>query len=302
LLTVTKLIAPIAPFVADEVYRSLNADRSGMLESVHLDAYPSAGDPLYQFREPELESRMRAVLDIVAAGRTLRNEKNLKVRQPLRRIIVVTANREQKTAIENGAVLIREELNVKAVEFVDKLEALTIRRAEPFFKALGPKFGKRANAVAEAIRTLSSEQISRLEAGEQVSMEVAGEPAVIVKDDVRIQAENAPGMAVGSNGAYTVALDTQLDDDLIAEGMAREFVNRIQNMRKDAGFEVLDRIRIAYQSSDALDKAVQKMSSYVRAETLAEELLRSSANGGFAQEWDVNGEKASISIQKVSPG
>jgi isoleucyl-tRNA synthetase len=300
--TATKLIAPFAPFVAEEIYRNLNADRQGTLQSVHLDAYPSAADSAYRFREPELEARMRAVLDIVAAGRTLRNEKNLKVRQPLRRIIVVTANQEQKTAIENGANLIREELNVKAVEFVDKLEALTIRHADPFFKALGPKFGKRANAVAEAIRALSSEQISKLEAGEQISVEAAGEPAAIVKDDVRIQSENAPGLAVGANGAYTVALDTVLDDDLIAEGMAREFVNRVQNMRKDAGFEVLDRIRIAYQSSDALDKAVQRMSDYVRAETLAEELLRNSTNGGFTRDWDVNGEKASIRIQKVSTG
>lgn len=300
LQTVAKLIAPIAPFISDEIYRNLNAQPHGETESVHLAAYPSVSDPLYLFREPELENRMRAVLDIVAAGRTLRNEKSLKVRQPLRRIIVVAPD-QQRAAIESGASLIREELNVKAIEFVDKLDALTIRRAEPFFKALGPKFGKRANAVADAIRNLSSQQVAKIEVGESLSIEVSGEPATITKDDVRVQAENAPGLAVGTNGAFTIALDTQLDDALIAEGIAREFVNRVQNMRKDAGFEVVDRIRIVYQGSDMLDQAVQRMSSYVRTETLAEVLSRNSTNGGIAKEWDVNGETARISIEKVIP-
>ncbi len=300
LQSVAKLIAPIVPFVSDEIYRNLNAQLQGETESVHLAAYPSATEPLYQFREPELENRMRAVLEIVAAGRTLRNEKSLKVRQPLRRIIVVATNQEQRTAIEHGSSLIREELNVKTVEFVDKLDALTIRRAEPVFKALGPKFGKRANAVGEAIRKLTSQQIAMIEAGEPLSIEVSGEPATITKDDVRVQAENAPGLAIGGDGAYTVALDTQLDDELIVEGIAREFVNRVQNMRKDAGFDVVDRIRIIYQGSDTLDQAIQKMSIYVRAETLAEDLSRNSVNGGVAKEWDVNGETARISIEKVS--
>jgi isoleucyl-tRNA synthetase len=300
LVTVAKLIAPMTPFVAEEIYRNLTAGRDGASESVHLESYPSTAEARYQFREAELETQMRAVLDIVAAGRTARNEKNLRVRQPLKRIIVVAPDRDQRRAIERGAALIRDELNLKAVEFVEQLDQLTIKRAEPVFKALGPKFGKHANAVAEAIRRLSSAEVAKLEEGQTLSIEVAGEPVMLSRDEIRVQAENAPGLAVSANGAFTIALDTQLDAELVAEGIAREFVNRVQNMRKDAGFEVLDRIRIFYESSDTLDVAVQKMSSYVRTETLAEELARNSAKGELVQDWEINGEKASIGIERIA--
>ena len=299
LLTVAKLIAPIVPFVSEEIYRNLTAGRADLPESVHLTAYPSAAEAQYQFREPELETQMDTVLAIVAAGRALRNENNLKVRQPLRRIVVVAPTREQRRTIERGAALIREELNVKAVEFVEKLDDLTIRRAEPFFKALGPKFGKRANAVADAIRRLSSAEVARLENGQALTLQISGEPVTISTEEIRVQAENAPGLAMTAEGPFAVAIDTQLDAELIAEGMAREFVNRVQNMRKDAGFEVVDRIRIFYQGSDVLDNAVRKMASYVRNETLAEELTRNSARGEVVQEWEVSGEKAVIGIERI---
>jgi isoleucyl-tRNA synthetase len=299
-LTVAKLIAPIAPFVSEEIYRNLVADRREEPESVHLAPYPSASDGTYHFRDVGLEAQMQAVLTIVAAGRALRNERNLKVRQPLRRLIVVATEDVQRRAIERGSILIRDELNVKSIEFVDALDALTIRRAEPFFKALGPKFGKRANAVAEAIRRLSSAEVAKLESRGEINLAVESEPAVITKDDVRVHAENSPGLAVSTNGALSIALDIELDTELIAEGMAREFVNRVQNMRKDAGFEVLDRIRVYYESGEALNDAIQKMSKYIRVETLAEELSRRAAKGELVQEWEVNGEKANIGIERIS--
>lgn len=301
-LTVAKLIAPIVPFVSEELYRNLTAGRTDVPESVHLTTYPSVADAQYQFREPELEAQMEAVLAIVAAGRAARNERNLKVRQPLRRIVVVVPDGPQRRAVARGVALIRDELNVKAVEFVEELEQLTTRRAEPLFKVLGPKFGKRANAIAEAIRRLRQAEVAKLENGQTLTLAIDGEPVTISKEEIRVQVSHAEGLAVNAEGPMAVALDTRLDAELVAEGMAREFVNRVQNMRKDAGFEVLDRIRIFYEGSDALDQAVRKMSAYVCNETLADELRRNPprrAKSQIVREWEVSGEKATIGIERI---
>jgi isoleucyl-tRNA synthetase len=242
------------------------------------------------------------------AGRALRSAKAIKVRQPLRRLLVV-ADEQKRSALLAGAGLIKDELNVKAVELIASAEALTIPRAEPFFKALGPKFGKNANAVAERIRHLTPEQIRQLEADGTLALTLSGETVTLNPDDVRVKAEQAPGLAISTAGEWTVALDTNLDETLINEGLAREFVNRVQNMRKDAGFEVVDHIRIYYETSELLHGALQHSMTYVKNETLAETLERvgefTSSRDGVAmphahrEEWEINGDKTIICIERI---
>jgi isoleucyl-tRNA synthetase len=299
LLTVSKLIAPVAPFVADALYRRL-IDKNET-ESVHLCEFPSTGNAAFQFRQLDLEAKMEMVRDIVAAGRALRNAQAIKVRQPLRRLLVVAVDETKRHAILAGSNLLKDELNVKTVEVIAGAEALMVSRAEPVFKSLGPKFGKKANAVADAIRQLSPEQIRQLEADGKLALTLQGEEATISQDDFRTKAEQAPGLAVSTEGEWTVAIDTTLDEALINEGLAREFVNRVQNMRKDAGFDVIDRIRIYYDSSDKLSRALAHSSAYVKNETLAETLEHrlDAANHAQREEWEINGEKTIICIERI---
>jgi isoleucyl-tRNA synthetase len=304
LLTVSKLMAPLAPFTAEALYRRLvdaTVNAAGSCESIHLEEFPSASQPAFQFREADLEERMSLVRDIVVAGRALRSAKAIKVRQPLRRLFVVVSDTEKRKALQAVENLIKDELNVKTVELVASTEALTVPRAEPVFKSLGPKFGKNANAVAEAIRQLTPEQIRQLEANGSLALTLSGETAALSTDDVRVKAEQAPGLAVSTEGEWTAAIDTTLDETLIQEGLAREFVNRVQNMRKDAGFDVIDRIRIYYEASEALHRALQQESAYVKSETLAETLARDGAAkpNTHHEEWEIFGDKTIISIERA---
>jgi isoleucyl-tRNA synthetase len=304
LLTVSKLSAPVAPFTADAIYRRLvDAEVTAVAnsESVHLEEFPSASHAAFQFRQFDIEEKMDMVRDIVVVGRALRNAKAIKVRQPLRRLFIVVDDAAKTKAILAGVNLIKEELNIKTVELIANTDALTVPRAEPFFKALGPKFGKKANAVAEAIRQLTPEQIRQLDADGTLALTLSGEEVALNKDDVRVKAEQAPGLAVSTAGEWTVAIDTNLDEALIHEGLAREFVNRVQNMRKDAGFEVIDRIRIYYEASEALYRALQHSATYVKNETLAETLEHNGAvkPNVHREEWEINGTKTIISIERV---
>jgi isoleucyl-tRNA synthetase len=213
----------------------------------------------------------------------------------------VAVDETKRHAILAGSNLLKDELNVKTVEVIAGAEALMVPRAEPIFKSLGPKFGKKANAVAEAIRQLSPEHIRQLEADGKLALTLQGEEATISQDDFRTKAEQAPGLAVSTEGEWTVAIDTTLDEALINEGLAREFVNRVQNMRKDAGFDVIDRIRIYYDSSDKLSRALAHSSAYVKNETLAETLEHrlDAANHAQREEWEINGEKTIICIERI---
>ncbi len=299
LLTVSKLIAPVSPFTAEALYRRLLDKHE--VESVHLCEFPGTGNAVFQFRQPDLEAKMEIVRDIVIAGRALRNAQAIKVRQPLRRLLVVAADEQKRHAILAGSNLVKDELNVKIVEVIAGVEALMVLRAEPVFKSLGPKFGKKANAVADAIRQLSPEQIRQLEADGKLAVTLQGEATTISRDDFRAKAEQAPGLAVSTEGEWTVAIDTTLDEALINEGLAREFVNRVQNMRKDAGFNVMDRIRIYYESSEKLLRALAHSSAYVKNETLAETLEHrlDAASDAHREEWEINGEKTIICIERI---
>ncbi|MBP1653465.1 MAG: ileS, partial [Bacteroidetes bacterium] len=239
---VTKLMAPFAPFLSEELYRNLMEGSSGNgAESVHLSLLPVAEESVI---DPDLERRMERAERIVMLVRAMRTKSNLKVRQPLPRIILPITSEEERGEVRRVEDIILDEVNVKAIEYVTDDSGLVKKRAKPNFKAIGPKFGKLAQQVAGRVKELTSDDIHILEAQGTLSVAMNGTTVSLGREDVDIVREDIEGWLVESDGALTVALDTRLTEALVAEGNAREFVNRVQNMRKDAGFQVTDRIRI----------------------------------------------------------
>jgi isoleucyl-tRNA synthetase len=300
LLTLAKLMAPLAPFFSEEVYLNLTRPSNTGTESVHLETYPSKSAAAFSYRDAELEARMGLVRRIVNLGRLLRNESNIKVRQPLSRIVVVAKKQSTRDQVSGMTNLILEEINVKKIEFVTNVEDLTLKRAVPQFKRLGPRLGKMANPTAAAIKELEHEQITELERAGNLRLTVAEEVVEIVSDDIEILSESAEGLMVQNDNELTVALDTVVTPELREEGLAREFVNRVQNMRKSAGYDVVDRINIYTVLSDELGKAVQKRADYIRNETLADKLVNGVLEDAFKQEWEISGSRETIAIQKVA--
>ncbi len=299
LLTVSKLIAPYTPFLADELYLNLTGGRPKQ-DSVHLTFMPQPDAQAHRFREPQLEKRMQVVRQVVFLGRALRNESGVKVRQPLSRVIVAANSAGTKSNIEIMSNLILEELNVKKVDFVTDAAALVTKKAVPKYKQLGPKFGGKTNDAAACIRLFSEEKIARLEASGALSIDLQGEQFSVELDDVEIVSESSEGLVVQSENDLTVALDLEITTELRQEGLAREFVNRVQNMRKNAGFDVIDRINIYYESSEELLAAIAKQKTYVSNETLAEKISDELKVDIVTEEWEINGSKATIAIEKIS--
>src|SRR5262245_34557117 len=253
LVAITKMTAPIAPFLADELYRALmEQTRREASESVHISTIPDCRKELI---DELLESRMDVAQRVVGLVRSMRAKTNLKTRQPLSRI-AIPASPEIRRLVEQMNDVILEELNVKAIEFVDESSPIVRKTANPNFKVIGPKFGKNVNAVAKRIKEMSSAEVIQLDQTGSFAMEVNGTPVTIQREDVSIAAQSIEGWLVESEQGLTVALDTTLTPELVHEGMAREFVNRVQNMRKDAGLSVTDRIRIYFESSGRLADAV----------------------------------------------
>jgi isoleucyl-tRNA synthetase len=227
---------------------------------------------------------------------------NIKTRQPLKRIIIPVLSREHQESIKQMEDVILEEINVKAIEFVDDESGIVKKKAKPNFKTLGKKFGKEVQAIAGAIRELTSEQITQLQRNGALSLSPGGQHFEISGEDVEVLHEDIKGWLVESDGSLTVALDTELNESLINEGLAREFVNRVQNLRKDSGFEVTDRIRIFHQSSARLSKALEQMMEYIKQETLAKELTSVVPNKKPILTFntsEINGEKSEIAVEKI---
>ncbi len=300
LTAVCKMVAPFAPFLCDEMFRNLNSvAQREQVESVHLSLLPEPDDRKI---DPELEERMERAMTIVGLVRAMRMKANLKVRQPLSKILIPVSSDKERIRVDKMRDVILEEINVKGIEFVTEESGIVKRKAKPNFKTLGPKFGKAVQTVAAAIRQLTPGDINRLLTDGALSMKADGQSFSIAPNDVEILHEEMKGWMVESSGPVTVALDTQLNDLLIDEGLAREFVNRIQNLRKDAGFEVTDRIRIFYRSSDRLKKALDRMMQYVREETLALEVhgLEKGGTKAAPAKEDINGELCEIVLEKVN--
>lgn len=300
LYNLAKLLAPFTPFIADEIYLNLTRDKQGEQESVHLTFYPKPTMPEFHFRDEALEERMDLVRKVVILGRALRNESGIKVRQPLSRLLVLAKDQAVREKIAGMKNLILEELNIKNIEFIQDVKELTVKRAVPNFKQLGPRLGKDVKAVAEMIRSLSQTEIESLEKQGELKLNLDGREIPISLEDVEIKSESSEGLVVQSQDELTVALDIRVSEDLLIEGLAREFVNRVQNMRKEAGLDVVDRIKIYYQTSDKLSKAIEKLADYIRNETLAEVISPDSGKGTYSKEWNIDGEKAIIGIEKIS--
>jgi len=300
LMTVMKLTAPFAPFLSDELFRSLaSGSRMKSEPSVHLAFVPEGDDRII---DRALEGRMENAIRVVELVRAMRMKSNLKTRQPLQRIIIPVLNEEHRKSIRQMEEVILEEINVKEIEFVSDESGIVKKKAKPNFKSLGKKYGKDVQSVAAAVREMTGEQIQKLQKDGMLSLARGERKFAISTEDVEVLHEDIQGWLVESDGSLTVALDTELSDSLIDEGLAREFVNRIQNLRKDSGFEVTDRIRIYHRSTTKLTKAIQQMMEYIKQETLAKEITQ-VADGTKSipnlNTSEINGEKTEIAVEKI---
>ena len=298
LLSVSKLMAPVAPFYADQLYRDLcEATQLEQYASVHLAHFPVANASL---RNPALEDRMGKARTISSLALSLRKKEQIKVRQPLQKIMVPVRNAQEKEAIEKVADLIQSEINVKSIELLDDASDILVKEIKPNFKALGPRFGKNMKEAVAIISALNEEQIKQLEAEETVAVTIGGEAALLEPNDVLIESKDIEGWLVANGNGLTVALDIQLDDALVEEGIAREMINRIQNLRKDRGLEVTDKI-ILYLGEDALlNKVLETHQEYIQQETLTDEIVvEKSLREGETIEFDQI--KTVVNLQKLLP-
>ena len=294
--TVSRLMAPISPFYADRVFLDLNAatgkDKS---ESVHLAKFPSADENLIN---KTLEERMQLAQDISSMTLALRKKENIKVRQPLTQIMVPILSENEQENIEAVKDLIMNEVNVKAINFVTDASGILVKRIKPDFKKLGPKCGKNMKTVAQMLTEFSQEQIAELEKNGQYSLDVAGASVVVEKGDVEILSEDIPGWLVANNGQITIALDVTITDELKEEGIAREFVNRIQNIRKSSGFEITDKIIVEIEKKAEINVAVEHFTQYIASQVLANEVKLVDSISG-ATELDFDDYKVNVKVVKA---
>lgn len=266
LLAVSKLMAPIAPFYADRLYKDLTVGQGvAAADSVHLDKFPVADEAVI---DSELESRMEMAQKITSMVLSLRKKEHIIVRQPLRRISIPVTDPAQKARVEAVKQLILDEVNVKELEFVEG--NMLEKKVKCNFRVMGKKFGKLMKAVAAAVAAMPQEQIAELENTGAVALSVDGESTVIERADVEIVSEDIPGWTVANEGALTVALDLEITEALKREGLAREVVKRIQNFRKDSGFEITDRIAVRMERHAALEAAVESYRDYICGQVLAD--------------------------------
>lgn len=271
--TVAKLMAPIAPFYADRLYMDLvTATERDNSVSIHLTKFPEYNEALI---DEQLETRMKMAQDITSMVLALRRKVNIKVRQPLQRIMIPVLNGEQKSHIEAVKSLIMSEVNVKEVDFVDGTAGILVKKVKCDFKKLGPKFGKQMKAVAVAVGEMSQEEIAELERNGQYTLTLNGEQAIIELNDVEVISEDIPGWLVANEGKLTVALEVTITEELRREGIARELVNRIQNIRKSNGFEITDKIKITLSKNQQTDDAVKEYNTYICNQVLGTSLTLS---------------------------
>jgi isoleucyl-tRNA synthetase len=294
LLAVSRMLAPAAPFLSDWLHRSLAGT------SVHLARFPESS----RRRVPGLEAAMEAVRRLASLARAAREERGLRVRQPLARMQVAVPAAARGPALDELLELLRLEVNVKAVEVVASDTDLVRLRAKPNFRSLGKRYGKRTPVVAAAAERLSQAQLRGLERGEQATLEVDGEPATFLPEDVVVERDVASDWLVASDGPYVAALDPRLDETLRLEGLAREVVNRVQRLRKEAGYVYTDRIGLWISGDGPLLDAVRGHAEFIQGETLARqlELGRRAPAPDLEQELDIDGHGVVMGVQRDLDG
>ncbi len=294
--TVAKLMAPIAPFYADRLFCDLIAATGReKVESVHLSEFPVCNEALI---DKDLEERMQMAQDVSSMVLALRRKVNIKVRQPLQTIMVPVVDAHQQESIEAVKTLILNEVNVKELKFVDNAAGILVKKIKPDFKKLGPRYGKIMKALAAAIQKMSQEEINVFEKAGTFTLTVEGQEAVIERADVEIISEDIPGWLVANEGRLTVALDITVTEALRKEGLARELVNRIQNLRKSSGYDITDKISVTVLSNDVMDEAIKDFNSYIANQVLAESMEITDVISD-ATELDFEDFKLSIRIEKA---
>ncbi|MBR6660010.1 MAG: isoleucine--tRNA ligase [Paludibacteraceae bacterium] len=294
--TISRLMAPISPFYADRLFLDLNsATGCDSSESVHLSDFPKADESLI---DKVLEERMQLAQDISSMTLSLRKKENIKVRQPLQQIMVPVLSEREKENIDAVKDLIMNEVNVKGINFVDDSAGILVKKIKPDFKKLGPKCGKSMKMVAAQLQELSQEEISNFEKSGVYTLNIDGNDIMIEKGDVEILSEDIPGWLVANNGSITIALDVTITPELQKEGIAREFVNRIQNIRKSSGFEITDKICVKIENSENVKGAIESFGDYVASQVLANsiELVEKVAN---PIELDFDDFKVNIEVTKA---
>ncbi|WP_179334186.1 isoleucine--tRNA ligase [Winogradskyella costae] len=268
--TIAKLGAPIAPFFMDRLYLDLNAvTKKETFESVHLADFPIANTSVI---DKVLERKMESAQTICSLVLSLRAKEKIKVRQPLQKIMIPVDNQQQKEEIEAVSDLIKHEVNIKEIELLEDASDILVKQIKPNFKTLGPKFGKDMKLIASVVAGFGAGDIKNIEQNGELDIKIGEKSVTLGLEDVEITSQDIEGWLVANEGALTVALDVTINEDLRKEGIARELVNRIQNLRKDSGFEVTDRIDVQLQKDDQIVEAISSNEAYIKSETLTEEL------------------------------
>lgn len=295
LVTLSKLIAPLSPFYADRLYKSLaSVTGKDLCDSVHLSEFPKVNDSVI---DKELELRMEMAQKITSMVLSLRKKESIIVRQPLQKITIpASKNSDTRKHIEEVAKLILDEVNVKELEFVED-DNLLKKRVQPNFRILGKKYGKLMKEIAQAVKDMSQEDIRKLESEGVVSFNILDQNVTINLDEVEVVNEDIPGYAVANDGALTVALDLEISENLRIEGQARELVKHIQTFRKESGFEITDRINITIEDSDVAKNIISNFKDYISTQVLAKSFTISPKveNG---EEWNIGDTNLTIKIEK----
>ena len=271
LLTISKLGAPIAPFFMDKLYRDLTlTTRSEKYDSVHLAEFPISVE---NYVNKMLESKMEKAQTISSLVLSLRKKEMIKVRQPLQKVMIPVLDNNQRAEIEAISELIKAEVNVKEIILLDDASGILVKQIKPNFKALGPRFGKDMGLISKEIQGFSKEQITQLDKEGSLGIVIAGNNVTLTVEDVEITSQDIEGWLVANSNGITVALDITISEALKQEGIARELVNRIQNIRKDSGFEVTDKIKVQLKRNGLLEEAILKNEDYIKSETLTSDLV-----------------------------
>ena len=285
LLAISKLGAPIAPFFMDKLYRDLTlATQSENFESVHLADFPQCVE---KYVDKSLESKMEKAQTISSLVLSLRKKEMIKVRQPLQKIMIPILEESQRAEIEAVSDLIKAEVNVKEIVLLDDASGILVKQIKPNFKTLGPRFGKDMGLIAKEIQGFSSDQINKFERDGEISIIIQEKSIILTLQEVEISSQDIEGWLVANSNGITVALDISISEELHQEGIARELVNRIQNIRKDSGFEVTDKIKVQIQRNGDLETAVLNNEAYIKSETLTDILVFvDELESGVAIEFD----------------
>ena len=294
LVTLAKISAPMVPFMTESIYRNLvcSIDKNAPI-SIHLCDFPKVNE---QFIDKKLEETMDDVLDAVVIGRACRNSTNIKNRQPIGKMFI----KADWKLDEFYTAIIADELNVKEVEYTDDVRAFTSYSFKPQMKTLGPKYGKLLNAIRTALTEVDGNAtMDKLNESGSFELNVEGQAIELSKDDVLIEMTQKEGFVASSDKGITVVLDTNLTPELIEEGFVREVISKVQTMRKDAGFEVMDKINLYVSGNDKIADIVNKNAAQVKTVVLAQDII-TGKTAGFEKEWDINGEKVTLAVEKLA--